>query len=82
MTFAQRLWRSPPGATPPPRPEHEHYRHGEISLGPVLDQDAHNLPRVQRVNSKAFPGTWINDTDGRIRHMHRVIDDYLFGPDR
>jgi Ring hydroxylating alpha subunit (catalytic domain) len=79
----QNFVRIPPGATPPPRPEHEHYKHGDISLGLVLDQDAYNLPRVQRgMNSKAFPGIWINYKERRIRHMHKVIDDYIAGPDR
>lgn len=79
----QNFVRIPPGATPPPRPEHEHSRHGEVSLGLVLDQDAHNLPRVQQgMNSRAFEGLWINDKERRIRHMHRTLDDYIEGPDR
>ena len=66
-----------------PRAEHEQYKHGEISLGLVLDQDAYNLPRVQRgMNSRAYPGLWINYKERRIRHMHKTIDDYLYGPDR
>jgi hypothetical protein len=79
----QNYVRVPAGSPPPPRPEHEHYKHGEISLGLVLDQDAYNLPRVQRgMNSRSFEGLWINYKERRIRHMHKVIDDYLFGPDR
>lgn len=75
--------RIPPGATPPARPDHEHYKHGDISLGLVLDQDAYNLPRVQRgMNSRAYEGLWINYKERRIRHMHQTIDDYVYGPDR
>ena len=75
--------RIPPGAQPPARVEHEHHKHGDISLGLVLDQDAYNLPRVQKgMNSRAYKGLWINYKERRIRHMHQTIDEYLFGPDR
>lgn len=73
----------PEGAKPPPRPRHEEYKHGEISLGLVLDQDAYNLPRVQKgMNSRGYAGLWINYRERRIRHMHKTLDDYLYGPDR
>jgi len=79
----QNYTRIPDGAAPPPRPPHEHYKHGEISLGLVLDQDSYNLPRVQKgMNSRAYPGVWINYKERRIRHMHKTIDDYVYGPDR
>ncbi len=67
------------GETPPPRPEHRFYRHGEVSLGEVLDQDASNLPMVQKgMRSAGFRGLWIGDQELRIRHFHKTIDDYLF----
>ena len=79
----QNYVRVPEGAEPPPRPPHTHHRHGELSLGLVLDQDSYNLPRVQKgMNSRAYPGLLINYRERRIRHMHKTIDDYLFGPDR
>jgi len=79
----QSYTRIPDGAEPPPRPRHEQFKHGEISLGLVLDQDAYNLPRVQKgMNSAAYPGLWINYRERRIRHMHQTIDDYIQGPDR
>ncbi|MFN0096589.1 MAG: aromatic ring-hydroxylating oxygenase subunit alpha [Dehalococcoidia bacterium] len=79
----QNFVRVPAGAGAPVRPEHEDYKHGDISLGLVLDQDAYNLPMVQKgMNSRGFPGLWINYKERRIRHMHKTIDDYLAGPDR
>ncbi|MFN0096986.1 MAG: RHO alpha subunit C-terminal catalytic domain-containing protein, partial [Dehalococcoidia bacterium] len=79
----QSYTRIPAGAAAPARPEHEEYKHGDISLGLVLDQDAYNLPMVQRgMNSRAYPGLWINYRERRLRHMHRVLDGYLDAPDR
>ncbi|MBH77811.1 MAG: hypothetical protein CL897_06250 [Dehalococcoidia bacterium] len=75
--------RIPPGADHPPRPIHTQYKHGEISIGLVLDQDSYNLPRVQKgMNSRAYKGLLINYRERRIRHMHKVLDNYLEGPDR
>lgn len=79
----QNYVRVPAGATPPERPEHTSHKHGDISLGLVLDQDAYNLPGVQNgLNSAGYPGLWINYKERRIRHMHKTIDDYIEGPDR
>ena len=75
--------RIPPGVDHPPRPIHAQYKHGEISIGLVMDQDSYNLPRVQKgMNSRAYPGLLINYRERRIRHMHKVLDNYLEGPDR
>ena len=72
-----------PAGTEPPRPAHTHHKHGDISLGLVMDQDSYNLPRVQKgMNSRAYRGLLINYRERRIRHMNKTIDDYLFGPDR
>jgi phenylpropionate dioxygenase-like ring-hydroxylating dioxygenase large terminal subunit len=61
--------------------EHVQFRHGEKSIGLVLDQDAANLPGVQQgMNSAGFRGLWIGDQELRIRHFHKVIDDYIYGP--
>ena len=79
----QNYTRIPDGADPPPRPAHTTYKHGEISIGLVLDQDSYNLPRVQKgMNSRAYKGLLINYRERRIRHMHKTIDDYIYGPDR
>lgn len=60
------------------RPRHRHFKHGEKSLGLVLDQDAANLPRVQAgMHSTAFEGLWLGKQETRIRHFHKVIADYL-----
>jgi len=72
----------PDGEEPPERPEHRTYKFGEKSCGLVIDQDAHNLPGVQRgMNSRGFRGLWIGNQELRIRHFHKVIDDYIYGPD-
>jgi phenylpropionate dioxygenase-like ring-hydroxylating dioxygenase large terminal subunit len=71
----------PDGADWPERPLHQHFRHGEKSIGLVLDQDAQNLPGVQQgMHSAGFPGLWLGAQELRIRHFHKVIDDYLYGP--
>ncbi len=75
--------RMPPGADWPPRPVHTTHKHGEISIGLVLDQDSYNLPHVQKgMNSRAYKGLLINYRERRIRHMHKVLDNYIEGPDR
>ena len=79
----QNYVRLPEGAEWPPRPAHTEHKHGEISIGLTLDQDSYNLPRVQKgLNSRAYKGLLINYRERRIRHMHKTIDDYLYGPDR
>ena len=71
----------PEGHEWPPRPKHQHFKHGEKSIGLVLDQDAANLPGVQAgMHSAAFEGLWIGAQELRIRHFHKVIDDYVYGP--
>jgi phenylpropionate dioxygenase-like ring-hydroxylating dioxygenase large terminal subunit len=59
-------------------PEHQTYAHGQLSLGLVLDQDAHNLPRVQDgMNSRAYDGLILGTQELRIRHFHKVLMDYV-----
>jgi phenylpropionate dioxygenase-like ring-hydroxylating dioxygenase large terminal subunit len=71
----------PDGKPWPERPRHQHFRHGDKSIGLVLDQDAANLPGVQAgMHSAAFEGLWIGAQELRIRHFHKVIDDYVYGP--
>jgi hypothetical protein len=44
----------------------------------VVDQDAHNLPGVQAgMHSSALPGLWVGDQEFRIRHFHKVLEDYV-----
>ena len=62
----------------PQKPRNERWKHGERSLGLVLDQDAANLPGVQRgMHSAGFDGLWLGDQELRIRHFHKVLMDYL-----
>jgi len=47
----------------------------EHTLGEVLDQDAHNLPFVQKgMNSPAYRGLWCGEQERRIIHFHQVVD--------
>jgi phenylpropionate dioxygenase-like ring-hydroxylating dioxygenase large terminal subunit len=71
----------PDGAEWPERPAHRHFRHGDKSIGLVLDQDSANLPGVQAgMQSAGFKGLWLGRQELRIRHFHKVIDDYVYGP--
>ena len=66
------------GEEPPRRPKHQSFKHGDKSIGLVLDQDAFNLPNVQKgMHSSAFEGLWLGEQELRIRHFHKVIEDYL-----
>ena len=72
-----------PDGTPqewPRRAKHQHFKHGDKSIGLVLDQDAANLPSVQAgMHSAGYKGLWIGRQELRIRHFHKVIDDYIKG---
>ena len=69
----------PEGQEWPARAKHVTWKHGDKSIGLVLDQDAANLPHVQAgMNSRGFRGLWLGRQEQRIRHFHKVIDDYLF----
>ncbi len=71
----------PQGQERPPRAKHQAWKHGDRSIGLVLDQDAANLPNVQAgMHSRGFRGLWLGRQELRIRHFHKVIDDYLFPP--
>jgi phenylpropionate dioxygenase-like ring-hydroxylating dioxygenase large terminal subunit len=60
------------------RPVHKQFKHGETSLGLVINQDAYNLPHVQQgMNSAGYPGLWLGDQELRIRHFHKTLEDYL-----
>jgi phenylpropionate dioxygenase-like ring-hydroxylating dioxygenase large terminal subunit len=69
----------PKGQEWPQRAKHQTWKHGDKSIGLVLDQDAANLPNVQAgMHSRGFRGLWLGSQELRIRHFHKVIDDYLF----
>jgi phenylpropionate dioxygenase-like ring-hydroxylating dioxygenase large terminal subunit len=71
----------PEGTEWPERVKHRKWQHGDKSIGTVLDQDAANLPGVQAgMHSAGFPGLWIGRQELRIRHFHKVLDDYIYGP--
>jgi phenylpropionate dioxygenase-like ring-hydroxylating dioxygenase large terminal subunit len=70
----------PEGTEWPERVKHRKWQHGDKSIGMVLDQDAANLPGVQAgMHSAGFPGLWIGRQELRIRHFHKVLDDYIYG---
>ena len=69
----------PEGEEWPERPRHQLFAHGDRSIGQVLDQDAFNLPTVQKgMQSDAFPGLWIGDQELRIRGFHKALTDYIY----
>ena len=69
----------PEGEEWPERPKHKRFGHGDRTIGQVLDQDAFNLPTVQKgMQSDAFPGLWIGDQELRIRAFHKALSDYLY----
>jgi len=66
------------GRSKRPLPAHDQFKHGERSLGLVLDQDSVNLPHVQKgMHSTAYQGLWISGQERRIRHMHKTLMDYI-----
>ena len=70
----------PEGTEWPARVQHRKWQHGDKSIGMVLDQDAANLPGVQAgMHSAGFPGLWLGRQELRIRHFHKVLDDYIYG---
>lgn len=72
-------WYLPPG-THPPRPAQREYTANSTSLGEVMDQDLHNLSRVQAgMRSRAFGGLFLGAQERRIRHFHHVLEGYLNG---
>lgn len=69
----------PQGQEWPDRAKHQRWKHGEKSIGLVLDQDAANLPNVQAgMHSRGYRGLWLGQQELRIRHFHKVLDEYLF----
>lgn len=71
----------PDGEEWPERVEHKRWKHGDKSIGLVLDQDAQNLPTVQAgMHSRGFKGIWAGGQELRIRHFHKVVDEYIYGP--
>ena len=62
----------------PRKPRNERFKHGERSMGLVIDQDAANLPGVQRgMHSAAYEGLWLGGQELRIRHFHKVLMDHV-----
>ncbi len=71
----------PQGKEWPHRAKHQTWKHGDKSIGLVLDQDAANLPNVQAgMHSQGLSRPVAGRQELRIRHFHKVIDDYLFPP--
>jgi phenylpropionate dioxygenase-like ring-hydroxylating dioxygenase large terminal subunit len=75
--------RLPDGVDPPPRPERIDCVFGdgnEQKLHLALQQDAAAAPPVQTgMRSAGFKGLELAHQERRIRHFHRVLDEYIFG---
>ena len=70
--------RVPEGDTPPPRSEHQVVKHGEYSMGEIVDQDSFSLPGTQDgLHSEGFRGLWLGYQERRIRHFHATLEEYL-----
>lgn len=53
--------------------------HSDRSIGQVPDQDAFNLPTVQKgMHSDALLGLWIGVQELRIRGFHKALSDYIY----
>jgi len=74
--------RLPAGVDPPPRPDRIDCVFGdgtERKLHLALQQDAAAAPPVQAgMRSRGYPGLYLAHQERRIRHFHRVLDEYLF----
>ena len=72
-------------AQAPERPAKQHFStangdtlDGVCEGGDLLDEDLYNLPRIQAgMRSRAFESLHLGDQEIRIRHFHRVLEDYL-----
>lgn len=63
-----------------PRPDRIYGRHGEMSMGQVLDQDGDFLPLVQQgVKSQAYRGVRLSKQEVRLRHLYAEYDRWLEG---
>jgi phenylpropionate dioxygenase-like ring-hydroxylating dioxygenase large terminal subunit len=73
--------RVPAGVDPPPRPERTVCVFGdgtEQKLHLALQQDAAASPPVQAgMRSSGFNGLYLAHQERRIRHFHRVLEDYI-----
>jgi phenylpropionate dioxygenase-like ring-hydroxylating dioxygenase large terminal subunit len=70
----------PRGEEWPKRARPQYFKHGDKSIGLVLDQDAANLPGVQAgMHSRGYKGLWLGKQETRIRHFHSTLDDYVYG---
>jgi hypothetical protein len=75
--------RLPAGVEPPPRPDRIDCVYGdgtEQKLYLALQQDAAAAAPVQAgMRSRGYTGLYLAHQERRIRHFHRVLDEYLFG---
>ena len=77
----QEYQRWPASLGPRERPALRRDIAGGTSLGVVLEQDLHNLPRVQAgMRSRAFGGLLLSSQERRIRHFHHVLERYVDRP--
>ena len=83
----------PPDTPKPERPEHRIHRHTDgidyidafdgtfdPVFAKVLSEDGSNMTTMQDgVKSDSFQGMILSDQEIRIRHFHKIIDDFLSG---
>ncbi|MDH3690593.1 MAG: aromatic ring-hydroxylating dioxygenase subunit alpha [Gammaproteobacteria bacterium] len=62
----------------PERPAHRSFKNGEIPYSEVYEQDAANCEKQQKgFHSLGFRGLWLSDQELRVKHLHKVLDDYI-----
>ena len=83
----------PPGTPTVERPENKVHRHidninyseafGDTFdpiLANVLSQDGSNMATMQAgIKSDSFTGMYLCDQEIRLRHFHKIIDDFISG---
>ena len=69
---------TPIGSDKPECPPHRQFKNGDEPYNVVYEQDAANCEKQQKgFHQIGFRGMWISDQELRVRHFHKVLDDYM-----
>ena len=69
---------TPMGSDKPECPPHRQFKNGDEPYNVVYEQDAANCEKQQKgFHQIGFRGMWISDQELRVRHFHKVLDDYM-----
>ena len=68
----------PMGSEKPECPPHRQFKNRDEPYNVVYEQDAANCEKQQKgFHQIGFRGMWISDQELRVRHLHKVLDDYM-----